>query len=100
MTSTIEESLKDYKNYLNGKPNGVELVHATIPVKPQFNAKTIKELRKNINVSQSGLANLIGVSTRTVKAWETNQSKPRRPVQKLLTLLTKKPSLVNDLKSI
>ncbi len=46
MTSTIEESLKDYKNYLNGKPNGVEVVHATIPVKPQFNAKTIKELRK------------------------------------------------------
>jgi len=33
MTSTIEESIKDYKKYLNGKPNGVEVIHATIPHK-------------------------------------------------------------------
>ncbi|MFH4442620.1 MULTISPECIES: helix-turn-helix domain-containing protein [Lactobacillus] len=83
-----------------GKPNEVEVVTRTIPVRPEFSAETIKELRKNIGATQATLANLVGVSTRTVEAWESNRSEPNRSAQKLLTLLMQDKSFVDKLQLI
>ncbi|MCI1974507.1 MAG: type II toxin-antitoxin system MqsA family antitoxin [Limosilactobacillus sp.] len=100
MASVIEDSLKEYQNFLNGEKADVDIVETTIPVKPEFNSTTIKDLRKKINVTQKGLANLIGVSTRTVESWEMDRTEPNRSSQKLLTLLTRDTSLVNELRLI
>lgn len=96
----IEKSLKEYEAYFEGKPNEVEVVTRVIPVKQEFNAETIKELRENIGTTQAGLADLVGVSKRTVEAWESNRTEPNRPTQKLLTLLMRDKSLVKKLKFI
>lgn len=100
MASVIEKSLKEYEAYLNGEPNEVEVVEVTIPVVTEFNAQSIKELRKKINVTQAGLANLLGVSPRTVESWEANRTEPTRPVQKLLTLLTRNNDLAKELRLV
>lgn len=100
MASIIENSLKEYQGFLDGKNTNVDVVEATIPIKPEFNGDTIKNLRKQINVTQKGLAGLIGVSTRTVESWEMNRTEPNRSSQKLLTLLTRDNSLVNELRLI
>ncbi|ALJ23566.1 MULTISPECIES: helix-turn-helix domain-containing protein [Lactobacillus] len=97
---SIEESIKEYEAMFQGKPNEVEVVTRTIPVRPEFSAETIKELRKNIGATQATLANLVGVSTRTVEAWESNRSEPNRSAQKLLTLLMQDKSFVDKLQLI
>lgn len=43
---SIEESIKEYEAMFQGKPNEVEVVTRTIPIRPEFSAETIKELRK------------------------------------------------------
>lgn len=96
----IEESIKEFEAYFQGKPNEVEVVTRTIPVRPEFNAETIKDLREELNTTQAGLANLLGVSTRTVESWESNRSEPNRLAQKLLTLLMQDKSLANKLQLI
>lgn len=100
MTSVIEKSLKEYEAYLNGEPNEVEVVEVSIPVVTEFDAQSIKDLRKKINVTQVGLANLLGVSPRTVESWEANRTEPTRPVQKLLTLLTRNNDLAKELRLV
>ena len=100
MASVIEKSLKEYEAYLNGEPNEVEVVEVSIPVVTEFDAQSIKDLRKKINVTQVGLANLLGVSPRTVESWEANRTEPIRPVQKLLTLLTRNNDLVKELRLV
>ena len=97
---SIEESIKEYEAMFQGKPNEVEVVTRTIPVRPEFSAETIKELRKNIGATQATLANLVGVSTRTVEAWESNRSEPNRSAQKLLTLIMQDKSFVDKLQLI
>lgn len=38
--------------------------------------KTIKELRKDSNLSQTGLANIIGTTQDTISLWELGKSLP------------------------
>lgn len=97
---SIEESIKEFEAYFQGKPNEVEVVTRTIPVRPEFNAKTIKELRKEIGTTQAGLADLVGVSTRTVESWESNRSEPNKSAKKLLTLLMQDKSFASKLQLI
>lgn len=98
--STILQSLKVCREYINGDKSYVEVVHVPLPVKIDFNAKTIKSFRKQLGTTQAGLANLVGVSTRTVEAWESNHSIPNRSAQKLLTLLMEDKSFANKLQLI
>lgn len=100
MASIIENSLKEYQDFLDGKDTNVEVIETSIPIKPEFNGDAIKSLRKQINVTQKGLAGLIGVSTRTVESWEMDRTEPNRSSQKLLTLLTRDKSLVKELRLI
>lgn len=98
--STILESLKICRDYVNGDDSYVEVVDVPLPVKVEFNAKTIKTLRHQIGTTQAGLANLVGVSKRTVEAWESNRSEPNKSARKLLTLLLQDNSLANKLQYI
>ncbi|WP_239460837.1 helix-turn-helix domain-containing protein [Lactobacillus gallinarum] len=98
--STILESLKVCREYVNGDESHVEVVDIPLPVKIEFNANTIKSLRHKIGATQAGLADLVGVSKRTVEAWESNRSEPNKSARKLLTLLMQDNSMVNKLQYI
>ena len=67
MASIIENSLKEYQDFLDGKDTNVEVIETSIPIRPEFDGNVIKNLRKQINVTQKGLAGLIGVSPRTLE---------------------------------
>ena len=100
MASIIENSLKEYQDFLDGKDTNVEVIETSIPIRPEFDGNVIKNLRKQINVTQKGLAGLIGVSPWTVESWEMDRTEPNRSSQKLLTLLIRNNSLVNELRLI
>lgn len=48
---SIEKSIKEFEAYFQGKYDDVEVVSRTIPISPEFNAQTIKNLRKEIGTT-------------------------------------------------
>ena len=51
----------------------------------------IKELRTSLNLSKQELADYLGVNSRTVRRWESGESRPSQLAMKGLRTLTEKP---------
>ena len=56
-------------------------------------------LRRRLKLTQHGLANVVGVSPRTVEAWEAGANKPSGPARNLLYLLAKDERVLALLKA-
>ncbi len=54
--------------------------------KPKLTGSELRFLRKELDLSQTNLASLLGVSESSVRAWENNRSKSS-PAEKMLRLL-------------
>ena len=64
----------------------------------KFDSEKIKEIRRNLHLSQSGLANLLGTSVITVQSWESRrENTPKGPAARLLSLLKNNPDFMNSL---
>ena len=63
---------------------------------PQVN---VSELRHSLSLTPKAFAALLGVSTRTVEAWEGGKSTPTPTAKKLLFLIQQEPSLVQMLQN-
>ena len=53
----------------------------------QFTAVEIKEIRKAAGLSLGAMASYMGVSQKTVEAWESGRNHPTGPALRLLELL-------------
>ncbi|MBO4928141.1 MAG: hypothetical protein J5379_07830 [Clostridiales bacterium] len=47
-----------------------------------------------LNMSQASFAVVMGVSTKTVEAWEAGTNKPKGPARRFMIALKKDPSLI------
>ena len=54
----------------------------------------VKQIREDIQKSQSEFAKMFGICIKTVQNWEAGRSKPRGPSRKLLKLIQLQPELV------
>lgn len=61
---------------------------------PEYKAQDIKDLRYSVKLSQKSLAELVGVSNKTVEAWEAGTNKPSGPSLRLLQLLEDNPQVM------
>jgi putative transcriptional regulator len=68
----------------------------TISPVPEFNANKIKEIREALNLSQMIFAEAIGVSVKTVEAWESGRNKPQGPASRFLQLLDQDHSFLEE----
>ena len=59
----------------------------------------VAEMRKRFNLSQKSFAAILGVSVRTVEAWEAGRSNPTPTARNLLFLINTDYSLVRKLQS-
>lgn len=59
----------------------------------------IAEARNRLGMSQSELASLMGVSTRTLQDWEQGRRKPTGAAQMLLRVAIAHPEALRDLKA-
>ncbi len=57
----------------------------------EFPDVEIKELRKEVGLSQADFALLIGVSKRTIENWEQGRRQPTGPAKALLRILKADP---------
>lgn len=62
----------------------------TIIIKPvkQYDAAGVKEIRHSLHMTQAVFAGMIGVSRKTVEAWESGRNIPMGPASRVLDLLT------------
>lgn len=54
---------------------------------PHYGAQNIKNIRNRLNLSQSMFARVMGVSKKTVEAWESGRNEPQGPAQRMLMFL-------------
>lgn len=62
----------------------------------EFSSMDIKEIRKNLDQSQSEFALMIGVSLGTLQNWEQGRRKPVGPARALLKVAAENPEAVRD----
>ena len=60
-------------------------------------ATDIKLIRKKLKITQSNLAELAGVSVKTVERWESGQTEVKGPIVTLLCILREHPGILGEL---
>jgi len=57
---------------------------------------SIKQVRENLALSQSGFADVLHVSTRTLQAWEQGRRRPSGAALALLTIAAARPDVIRQ----
>ena len=57
-----------------------------VPVK-EYQANQVKEIRKSVNMSQKTFASYMGVSEKTVEAWEAGTNRPSGAASRILSMM-------------
>lgn len=57
----------------------------------------VKEIRKQMELSQAAFAALMGVSVRTIQDWEQGRRQPRGPAKSLLRIAEQHPKIFTQL---
>lgn len=92
----ILEGLEGAVAYKQGDTSRCKVSVREVPV-PEYKAGDVARARKALNLSQRALASVLGVSPRTVEAWEAGRNMPSGVARHLLFLLDCDPSLVQRL---
>ena len=70
---------------------------AKIFIKPvrKYDAESVKKLRQSLNLTQAMFAGMLGVSQKTVEAWESGRNIPMGPASRVLDLLSEDRSVAD-----
>lgn len=90
--SGIMEGLQEALAYEKGRASSG--TYARKRTLPDVN---VVQIRNSLHMTQKTFAELLGVSCRTVEAWETNKSNPTPTAKKLMYLIQEDHSLVQKL---
>lgn len=85
----VVESLTQATAYANGDTKSAVKRVVVIAPPPMYTGSEIRSIRMAMNISQQAFANLLGVSKKTIEAWESGKSCPIGPARRLLALLQK-----------
>ena len=88
----IMQGLNEAIAYNEGKLEARTKKMSIEPV-PEMQAEDIKAIRKNIGMTQVLFAALMGVSTKTVEAWESGRNTPEGPARRMLAMFQADPAL-------
>lgn len=79
-------SLNEVLEYQDGKPTARS--HRVVVAEvPDISAIEIKELRQSLNMTQKMFACVLGVSNKTVEAWEKGTNIPSGTARRMMSLL-------------
>lgn len=93
---TIMSGLNESLEFSKGNLKDVKRRKINIAPVPEYNAKKIKSIRLSLNLSQMIFAEAIGVSVKTVEAWESGRNKPQGPASRFLKLLEQDHSFLEE----
>lgn len=88
----IMSGLNEALEHAQGKKKLRSKVIKIEPLK-EYQASEIKGIRDALGMSQSMFAGMMGVSIKTVEAWEAGRNKPDGPARRILALVQADPLL-------
>lgn len=92
----IMQGLNEAVAYNEGKIKARTKVMSIEPV-PEFEATEIKSIRNELGMTQVLFAGFMGVSTKTVEAWEAGRNMPDGPARRILAMVKMDPGLPQKL---
>jgi putative transcriptional regulator len=93
---SIIEGLEQAIDYEKGIKNGTKSRTVMISPVTHYQGNDIKQIRQNLGMTQIAFAELVGVSTKTVEAWEAGRNIPQGPAQRILEMIKKDSSIINQ----
>jgi putative transcriptional regulator len=91
---SIMRGLNEALEYQQGKLTARSVTLSTMKPVEKFDRKDIKQIRKKTGLSQSMFAWSIGVSPKTVEAWESGRNKPEGASRRMLEVIRDDPDFV------
>ncbi len=93
----IMESLSELRDAAEGKPTGVLVHRRTVKEVEVFSPQEIKRVRLDAHMTQKTFAACIGVTPKSVEAWEGGRSKPDGAARRLLGLMRDNPNFAEKM---
>ena len=90
---SIITGLEEAASYEKGRIKA-RTVKCTVNPAPEFNAQEIKSVRNSLQMTQATFAAVMGVSIKTVEAWEAGRNVPIGTARRMLSLLQADPALL------
>jgi len=84
---SIMQGLTEAVEYEQGNKEKARSMKLTIAPVPEITPKEIKDLRKSMKMTQNTFAMVMGVSRKTVEAWEAGTNSPIGVARRMLGML-------------
>ena len=84
---SIMNGLSESLEYAKGDTSKARRMSVTVAELPQYHDKEIKQIREDLNLTQKNFAFVLGVSPKTVEAWESGRNVPQGTAQRFLQIL-------------
>ena len=91
---SIKQGLNEAVEYERGNLPNVKIDKISISPLPQYTACEIKEIRMQQGMTQRLFAAVLGVSIKTVEAWESGKNAPSGCANRMFELLEHDDSLL------
>ena len=92
--ASIFAGLNDALDIVQNKKSARRQREVVIPDLPLYKGKDVKRIREKIDVTQKIFAEVIGVSVKTIEAWEGNRNIPDGPAQRIFYALDNNPGFL------
>ena len=93
----IMSSLNELLDAAQGKETGIVVHPRTVKDVEMFSPQQIKQVRMDAKMTQKTFAACIGVSAKSVEAWEGGRSRPDGAARRLLGLMKDNPDFVEKM---
>ena len=91
----IKKGLLEAIDYESGKISARRSAIEIVPLKT-YTSKEIKKIRNSTELSQVLFAKAMGVSNKTIEAWESGKNHPDGPATRLLALIEQDKNFICD----
>lgn len=85
--TSIMAGLNESLSYAKGDESSARKMSVTVSELPSYKDVEIKEIREELNLTQKNFAFVLGVSPKTVEAWESGRNVPQGIAQRFLQML-------------
>jgi len=92
MGQELIEAMQELVDYSEGKITLRTTKLSVSPVRQTISADEIKNIRKELGMTQGVFATVIGVSKKTVESWEAGRYTPDGSSRRLISVLQKDPN--------
>ncbi|MCI0474580.1 MAG: transcriptional regulator [Ignavibacteria bacterium] len=97
ISQSILKGLEEALEIAKGKKAAKRNRNIVISELPLYKGNDVKKIRRKIDVTQKIFAEVLGVSVKTVEAWEGNRNIPDGPAQRLIYAIDNNPQFLETI---